>query len=73
MMMTLNAETEDVTLNVDLKIDDDSERWTENTMMALNAETKKRWWLWTPKLRSDNDDFERQTEKIIALEAKPKS
>ena len=24
-------------------------------MMALNAKTEKRWWLWTPKLRSDDD------------------
>ena len=28
----------------------DSQRQTENAMMALNAETeKRRWWLWTPK------------------------
>ena len=38
-MMALNAETEDATLNVDLKTDDGSERQTENTVMALNAET----------------------------------
>ena len=40
--------------------DDGSERQTENSdgsehqywkaMMALNAKTEKRWWLWTPKL-----------------------
>ena len=30
-------------------------------MMALNAELKTRWWLWTPKPKSD-DDSERQTE-----------
>ena len=48
--MALNAETEDTTLNVKLMSDDgserrywgyDSERQMENTMMALNAETKK--------------------------------
>ena len=42
--MALNAETENVmrmALNVDLKIDDGSERRTVNTVMALNAETKK--------------------------------
>ena len=41
--MALNAETENVmrmALNVDLKIDG-SERRTVNTVMALNAETKK--------------------------------
>ena len=59
--------------------DDGSERQTENSdgserqnwkaTMALNAELKTRWWLWTPKLKSDDSDSERQTEKIIALEA----
>ena len=33
-------QTEDATLNVDLKIDDGSERRTENTVMALNVELK---------------------------------
>ena len=40
-MTTLNAKTEDATLNADLKTDDGFERRTENTVMALNAETKK--------------------------------
>ena len=43
MITTLNAETEDATLNVDLKTDDDSERRTENTVMtmALNTEAEE--------------------------------
>ena len=41
VITTLNAETEDATLNVDLKTYDGSECRTENTVMALNAETKK--------------------------------
>ena len=41
-MMALNAKTENATLNVNLESDDDdSERQTENTVMALNAKTKK--------------------------------
>ena len=36
---------------------DDSKRRNWKAMMALNIVTKKRWWLWIPKLRS-NDDFE---------------
>ena len=45
-MMALNAKTRNVTLNVKLgSNDDDSERQTENTMMALNAKTEKWWWL----------------------------
>ena len=42
--MALNAETENMmrmALNVDLEIDDGSKRRTVNTVMALNAETKK--------------------------------
>ena len=49
MMMALNAETNN---------DDGSERRTENAngferwnweeVVALNAETEKRWWLWMP-------------------------
>ena len=39
VVTTLNAETKDATLNVDLKTNDGSERRTENTVMALNAET----------------------------------
>ena len=46
-------QTEDATLNVDLKTDDGSERRTQ----------KRQWWLWTPKLKSNDDDPERQTEK----------
>ena len=41
MIATLNAETEDATLNVDLETDDGFERRTENTVMALNAEAEK--------------------------------
>ena len=41
VVTTLNAETEDATLNVDLKTDDGSERRTENKVMAPNAKTKK--------------------------------
>ena len=41
VITTLNAETEGATLNVILKTDDGSERRTENTVMALNIETKK--------------------------------
>ena len=41
VIMALNAETEDATLNVNLKTDDGSERRTENTLMTLNAETEK--------------------------------
>ena len=42
--MALNAKTENVmrmALNVDLKTDDGSECRTENTVMALNIETKR--------------------------------
>ena len=82
-MTALNAETEDVTLNVDLKIDDSSERWNWEVMIALNADnwingferrtessgndseyrSENRWWLWTPKLKSDDNDTERRTGK----------
>ena len=41
MITTLNVKTADATLNVDLKSDDDFESQTENTVMALNAETEK--------------------------------
>ena len=41
VITTLNAETEDATLNVDLQTDDGSERQTENMVMALNARTEK--------------------------------
>ena len=36
-------------------------------MMTLNAETKKQWWLWIPKLRSDNDSKRRNREAMVAL------
>ena len=39
-VMALNIETENATLNVDLKTDDGSERRTENRVMAPNAELK---------------------------------
>ena len=44
--------------------------WTSNwkPMMALNAKTQKRqWWLWTPKLKSDNDGSERQHWEVITM------
>ena len=41
MTTTLNVETEDATLNVDLETDDGSERRTENTVMALKAGAEK--------------------------------
>ena len=76
VMMALNAETENATLNVKLRSNDGSERrnW-EATMMALNAETEnamrmtlntetEKWWLWTPKLRSGDDDSEPQNWKM---------
>ena len=40
-MMALNAETKNTTLNVKLETNDGSVRRTENTVMALNTETKK--------------------------------
>ena len=49
--------------------DGGSERWDWEMMVALNAETKKRWWLWTPKLRNDGG-FERRNWKVmVALNA----
>ena len=53
-MMALNVETEDammMALNAE----------TEN--VTLNIKLKMRWWLWTPKLRSDDDGSERQNQK----------
>ena len=52
--------------------DDDSERQTENSgkdserrNRGCNSEyrSENRQWLWTPKLKSNDDDHERQTEK----------
>ena len=57
VVTTLNAETEDATLNVDLKTDDGSERRTE----------KQQWWLRTPKQMSD-DGSERQTGNVDGSE-----
>ena len=64
--MALNAETENATLNVKLK---------NVMMMALNAETEKRWWwLWTPKLRSSDGSKRRNWEvMMMALNAKTKN
>ena len=39
--VALNAKTKNTTLNVNMGNGDGSERRTENTVMALNAETKK--------------------------------
>ena len=51
MSISLNADWEVMkALNADWEV-----------MTALNAKTEKRWWLWTPKLKSD-DGSERQTE-----------
>ena len=47
--MALNAETENVTLNVKLRSDDGSEYQTENATLDV-------------KLGSDDDNFERQIE-----------
>ena len=42
------------------------------TRMTLNTDTEK-WWLWTPKLRSDDDGSERQEENtMMALKAETK-
>ena len=42
------------------------------TRMTLNTDTEK-WWLWTPKLRSDDDGSERQAENtMMALKAETK-
>ena len=41
VITTLNAEIDDATLNVDLQTNDGSECRTENTVLALNPETKK--------------------------------
>ena len=40
-IVALNAETKNTTLNVKLETNDGSVRRTENTVMALNTETKK--------------------------------
>ena len=71
MMMAFNVklrtndgsegQTENATLNIKM--------WTRalNTKlwtMDLNARTEKRWWLWMPKWRSD-DDFERRNEEAM--------
>ena len=58
-MMALNTET----IN-----DDGSECWNWEVMMGLNTETEKRWWVWTPKLRSDGGSERRNWEvMMIAL------
>ena len=49
--MALNAETENMTLNVKLRSDDGSEYQTENATLYV-------------KLGSDDDDSERQTENL---------
>ena len=54
--MALNAKTENATLNVKLGSDDGSER--RNWECDSERQIEKQWWLWTPKLRSDNDGFE---------------
>ena len=54
-MMALNAKTKNATLNVKLGSDDGFERW--NWECDSERQTEK-WWLWTLKLRSDDDDSE---------------
>ena len=55
--MNLNIDTENTTLNVKLRRDNDSERRNrEAIMMALNA-----------KLRSDDDGSERQAENVMMM------
>ena len=54
-MMALNAKTKNATLNVKLGSDDGFERW--NWECDFERQTEK-WWLWTLKLRSDDDDSE---------------
>ena len=49
VMIALNAETENATLNVKLGSDDSSER--RNWECDSERQTEKWWWLWTPKLR----------------------
>ena len=41
-------------------------------MVALNAKTEKRWWLWTPKLKCDGGSERRNWEKMVALNAETK-
>ena len=46
---------------------------TWEVTITPNTETEKRWWLWMPKLRSDNDDSECQTENtMLALNTETK-
>ena len=53
-----------------LRSDDGSKYWNWEGMMALNAKTKKRWWLWRPKLRSDDGFNRRNWEAMMALNVK---
>ena len=78
VMTTLNAKTENsdgyecqnwevmMTLNTKLKIVMALNAKTK-IVMALNADTEQRWWLWTSKPRSDDDDSERQAEKRLRM------
>ena len=55
MIMGLNTETVN---------DDGSECRNWETVMDLNVETEKWWWLWMLKLRND-DGFERQNWEMM--------
>ena len=74
-------QTEDVALNAklnmrlwtpELKSDGSSERQNWETMMALNGENKKWWWLWTSKLRNDDGSKHLNWKQTMALNAKLK-
>ena len=46
-----------------LRKDGGSKRQNRKEMIALNVETEKRWWLWMPKLKSNDDDSEHRNWK----------
>ena len=46
---------------------DNSERRNWEDMVALNAETEKKLWLWTPKLRRYGGFENRNWEEMTAL------
>ena len=70
-MMALNAETKNammVALNAE-NWECDTERQTEKC--ESERQTENQWWLWMPKLKSDNDGSERRNWKatMMALNA----
>ena len=54
--MALNAEIENANRNVKLESDD-----------GFEIRNWERWWLWTPKLRSDDDGFERRNWEAMMI------